>query len=147
MIESNEQRRRTMNTTDTTTAPNSSPRDRVTGTTFTRGLGVVILAGMILLVILGLFVSPPDVNQGESVRIMYALLLSPEFHRPHICGNAPDRSRGTALPAPRLKSVFCSWVSRSSLGVCGDELLGALTGLGMPVSPRPHSYSLHTLAT
>lgn len=61
-----------MNTTDTTTAPNSSARDRVTGTAFTRGLGVVILAGMTLLVILGLFVSPPDVNQGESVRIMYA---------------------------------------------------------------------------
>jgi heme exporter protein C len=61
-----------MNTTDTTTSTNSSPRDRVTGTPFTRGLGVVILAGMTLLIILGIFVSPADVNQGESVRIMYA---------------------------------------------------------------------------
>ncbi|MEY2610555.1 MAG: hypothetical protein EBX99_02795 [Acidimicrobiia bacterium] len=44
----------------------------VTGTAFTRGLGVVTIAGIVLLVILGLFVSPADVNQGESVRIMYA---------------------------------------------------------------------------
>jgi len=43
----------------------------VTGTAFTRGLGVVTLLGIVLLVILGLFVSPADVNQGESVRIMY----------------------------------------------------------------------------
>lgn len=46
-------------------------RDRVTGTAFTRGLGVAILVGLALLVLLGLFVSPADVNQGESVRIMY----------------------------------------------------------------------------
>ncbi len=44
----------------------------VTGTSFTRGLGIVTLLGIVLLVILGLFVSPADVNQGESVRIMYA---------------------------------------------------------------------------
>ena len=49
-----------------------SSRDRVTGTPFTRGLGILVLVGMALLIILGLFVSPPDVNQGESVRIMYA---------------------------------------------------------------------------
>jgi len=44
----------------------------VTGTSFTRGLGIVTLLGIVLLVVLGLFVSPADVNQGESVRIMYA---------------------------------------------------------------------------
>lgn len=44
----------------------------VTGTSFTRGLGIVTLLGIVLLVILGLLVSPADVNQGESVRIMYA---------------------------------------------------------------------------
>ena len=49
-----------------------SSRDRVTGTPFTRGLGILVLVGMALLIILGLFVSPPDINQGESVRIMYA---------------------------------------------------------------------------
>ncbi|MEI7507514.1 MAG: cytochrome c biogenesis protein CcsA, partial [Actinomycetes bacterium] len=50
----------------------ASPRDRVTGTPFTRGLGILVLGGMVLLIVLGLFVSPADVNQGESVRIMYA---------------------------------------------------------------------------
>ena len=49
-----------------------SSRDRVTGTPFTRGLGILVLVGMALLIVLGLFVSPPDINQGESVRIMYA---------------------------------------------------------------------------
>ena len=47
-------------------------RDRVTGTPFTRGLGIVTIAGIVWLVIFGLFVTPADVNQGETVRIMYA---------------------------------------------------------------------------
>ena len=51
--------------------PTTTERN-VTGTAFTRGLGVVTLAGIALLVVLALFVSPADVNQGESVRIMYA---------------------------------------------------------------------------
>lgn len=46
--------------------------DRVTGTVFTRWLGAVIFVGIGFLVFLGLVVSPADVNQGESVRIMYA---------------------------------------------------------------------------
>lgn len=50
----------------------TSRRDRVTGTGFTRGLGVVTLLGIAWLVLFGLFVTPADVNQGESVRIMYA---------------------------------------------------------------------------
>lgn len=57
-------------TPDTSSAPRAV-RDRVTGTAFTRGLGVVVLVGLALLVLLGLVVSPADVNQGESVRIMY----------------------------------------------------------------------------
>ncbi len=57
---------------NTSTSTKVSPRDRVTGTPFTRGLGILVLAGMVLLIVLGLFVSPADVNQGESVRIMYA---------------------------------------------------------------------------
>jgi heme exporter protein C len=57
---------------NTSSSLDASPRDRVTGTQFTRGLGILVLAGMVLLVVLGLFVSPADVNQGESVRIMYA---------------------------------------------------------------------------
>ncbi|TEX46550.1 MAG: hypothetical protein B7C54_04895 [Acidimicrobiales bacterium mtb01] len=47
-------------------------RDRVTGTPFTRGLGIVTILGIVWLVIFGLFVTPADVNQGETVRIMYA---------------------------------------------------------------------------
>jgi len=47
-------------------------RDPVTGTRFTRGLGVVCLLGLAWLFAFALFVTPADVNQGESVRIMYA---------------------------------------------------------------------------
>ena len=47
-------------------------RDRVTGTPFTRWLGAVTLIGLGFLLLLGLVLSPADVNQGESVRIMYA---------------------------------------------------------------------------
>ncbi len=46
--------------------------DRVTGTPFTRALGIVTLVGVLWLSWFGLFVTPADVNQGESVRIMYA---------------------------------------------------------------------------
>ncbi|MFM1752911.1 MAG: cytochrome c-type biosis protein CcmC [Actinomycetota bacterium] len=49
-----------------------SRSDRVTGTSFTRWLGTFTLVGIAFLVFLGLVVSPADVNQGESVRIMYA---------------------------------------------------------------------------
>ena len=47
-------------------------RERVTGTPFTRGLGIVTVVGVVWLVVFGLFVTPADINQGESVRIMYA---------------------------------------------------------------------------
>jgi heme exporter protein C len=46
--------------------------DRATSTPFTKGLGFFVVLGIALLIILGIFVSPADVNQGESVRIMYA---------------------------------------------------------------------------
>jgi heme exporter protein C len=46
--------------------------DRVTATPFTRALGIAILVGVLWLTWFGLFVTPADVNQGESVRIMYA---------------------------------------------------------------------------
>ena len=56
------------------TASTAAPKrtDRVTGTRFTRVLGVVTLVGVAWLTWFGLFVTPADVNQGESVRIMYA---------------------------------------------------------------------------
>lgn len=45
---------------------------RVTGTRFTFLLGWATLVGIGFLLLLGLVLSPADVNQGESVRIMYA---------------------------------------------------------------------------
>ena len=47
-------------------------RDAVTGTAFTRWLGIFTVVGIAVLLLLGLVLSPADVNQGESVRIMYA---------------------------------------------------------------------------
>ena len=44
---------------------------RGTGTTATRVIGAVAIAAMGWVIVGGLFVSPPDVVQGESVRIMY----------------------------------------------------------------------------
>jgi heme exporter protein C len=56
----------------TATVADTSRRDRVTGTPFTRVLGIVTLVGIAWLVLFGLVVTPPDRDQGESVRIMYA---------------------------------------------------------------------------
>jgi len=42
-----------------------------TGSKATRVLGLATLAGMVALVIFGLFVSPPDAELGETVRILY----------------------------------------------------------------------------
>jgi heme exporter protein C len=48
----------------------SRPRQG-TGTPFTRGLGIVALVAMAWVILAGLVLSPRDVTQGESVRIMY----------------------------------------------------------------------------
>ncbi len=42
-----------------------------TGTPFTRILGIATIVSMAVLVLFGLFLSPADVVQGESVRILY----------------------------------------------------------------------------
>ena len=44
---------------------------RGTGTTFTRALGIVTIVSLGALVLFGLWFSPADVVQGESVRILY----------------------------------------------------------------------------
>ncbi len=48
-----------------------TPAGRGTGTTFTRGLGVAALVSLAAVALFGLVLSPPDVIQGESVRILY----------------------------------------------------------------------------
>lgn len=55
----------------TTTVPTGVSAASPTGTRFTRLLGVAALAGVALLVLLGLISTPADINQGDSVRIMY----------------------------------------------------------------------------
>ncbi len=49
----------------------SSPTGRGTGTTFTRWLGIVTIMSMAAVALFGLVLSPADVIQGESVRILY----------------------------------------------------------------------------
>lgn len=60
-------------TTDDVREPLAAGRAsrRGTGTPFTRGLGIVALVGMAWLAFAGLVLSPRDVVQGDSVRIMY----------------------------------------------------------------------------
>ena len=48
-----------------------SRRRGATGTPFTFALGVATIVSMAVLVLFGLFLSPADVTQGESVRILY----------------------------------------------------------------------------
>lgn len=65
--------------TATGTGHRSEPQDRAerpdgptsTGSRTTRVLGVLSLVAVGALVLFGLVLSPPDVNQGEAVRIMY----------------------------------------------------------------------------
>lgn len=59
-----------------TTPPATPPAAQVarrsgTGTPFTRGLGIATIVAMAALTLFGLLFSPPDVVQGESVRILY----------------------------------------------------------------------------
>ena len=49
----------------------STERTHPTRTTATRNLGLLVIAGSVLLVLLGLFFTAEDVDQGSRVRIMY----------------------------------------------------------------------------
>ena len=44
---------------------------KMTATPFTRALGFLALAAVAVMALLGLVVSPPDVVQGEAVRMLY----------------------------------------------------------------------------
>ena len=52
------------------TAP-STTATRGTGTRVTRGVGILVIASMAAVALFGLVLSPRDVRQGESVRILY----------------------------------------------------------------------------
>lgn len=51
--------------------PFPSPLDTPTGTRASRGLGIVVLLGLVMLTLLGLFFTDEDVVQGSTVRLMY----------------------------------------------------------------------------
>ncbi|MEP6297512.1 MAG: hypothetical protein ABJ382_09295, partial [Ilumatobacter sp.] len=61
----------------TTLEPNRTPTDselvaeRSTGTRATRAIGIAVVVAMAWLLLFALVFSPADVNQGESVRLMY----------------------------------------------------------------------------
>jgi heme exporter protein C len=57
----------------TTDTINAVPATSTAGTStaFTRWVGAITLVAMVVLTIFGLFISPADVVQGESVRILY----------------------------------------------------------------------------
>ena len=48
-----------------------TPPSRSTGTRATRIIGIATMVAMLWLALFALIVSPPDVNQGESVRLLY----------------------------------------------------------------------------
>ena len=60
----------TLDPTAGTTAATATAR-RSTGTAATRAIGALAALAMAWLVLFGLVLSPPDVNQGESVRLLY----------------------------------------------------------------------------
>lgn len=60
-----------LTTSQPTRSPSGAPAKRGTGTRATRVLGVAVILGIAWLVLFGLFISPEDAVQGESVRILY----------------------------------------------------------------------------
>ena len=54
-----------------TTADPAAPAVLTTGTRFTRWVGMLTIISMALVALFGLFLSPADVVQGESVRMLY----------------------------------------------------------------------------
>jgi heme exporter protein C len=61
----------TMASSDTQTPITQRTGRTTTGTHFTRALGVATIVGMAVLAVFGLILSPADVQQGDSVRILY----------------------------------------------------------------------------
>jgi heme exporter protein C len=87
-----------------------------TGTPATRTLGIVTLAGIAILVLFGLVVSPADQNQGESVRMLY--LHAPAAWVAYL-----------AFGVTALASALYLFPNKHSLG--WDRLAGASAEIGV----------------
>ena len=90
---------------------------RTTGTHATRVLGAATLVGVGLLLLFGLWLSPADVDQGDSVRILYVHVAAPP-------GWPTWRSS-----SPPLASATYLFSSQHSLG--WDRLAGASAEVGV----------------
>ena len=78
-----------------------------TGTRFTRVLGIVTLMSLVTVAVFGLFLSPADVVQGESVRLLYIhvgtiWVAYAAFVVTAICSAAFLRNRTASLVLDRL---------------------------------------------
>ena len=51
--------------------PERTDDSKMTATPLTRVLGILGIAASLVMAVLGLFISPPDVVQGEAVRMLY----------------------------------------------------------------------------
>ena len=51
--------------------PERTDDSKMTATPLTRVLGILGIAASVVMAVLGLFISPPDVVQGEAVRMLY----------------------------------------------------------------------------
>jgi len=87
-----------------------------TGTRATKVLGAVTLAGIVWLIVFGLFVTPPDQAQGESVRILY--IHAPSAWLAYL-----------AFVVTALASAVYLFSKRRSLG--WDRLAGASAEIGV----------------
>ena len=93
--------------------PAARPGPAGTGSRGTRVLGVLALAGVALLVLYGLVVSPADVEMGDSVRLMYV-------HVP--VGDLPVRRRASSRPSRRRLWLWKRTAGWDALAEAGAEV-------------------------
>ena len=96
------------------TATSEQRHPEHTGSSGTRVLGAVTLAGVVAFLLCALVISPPEVDQGEAVRLLYIHVPVGRAHlrgvlhhglrQRHVALEADDRL-GPAGTAPRPRSV------------------------------------------
>jgi heme exporter protein C len=94
----------------------ATPTSRTTATSATRVLGSIAFVGLVVLTFLALVVSPADVNQGESVRMLY--LHAPTAWVAYL-----------AFVVTAVASALYLFPKRHSLG--WDRLAGASAEIGV----------------